>query len=126
VDTSSAERPLASLKGWLYVAHGAYLILAGLVIAAFCWVIPYLLQKVTASDLIEPDQVRPIARCVLDHRDWMPLLGLPAVIFGIMTLFKTPLRWLWVTLGVVALIVPGVVLIYTFVVTVGLLYQVNG
>ena len=126
METSSVERPLATLKGCLYVAHGAYLILAGLVIAAFCWVIPYLLQKVTGSDMIDPDQVRPLARSVLDHRDWMPLLGLPAVIFGVATLFKTPLRWLWVTLGVVALIVPGVVLVYTFVVTIGLLYQVNG
>ena len=125
MDTSTTERPLATLKGWLYVAHGAYLILAGLVIAAFCWVIPYLLQKVTASDLIDPDQVRPLARSVLDHRNWMPLLGLPAVIFGLLTLFKTPLRWLWVTLGIVFLIVPGVVLIYTFVVTIGLLYQVG-
>ncbi len=126
METSSAERPLATLKGCLYVAHGAYLILAGLVIAAFCWVIPYLLQKVTGSDVIDPDQVRPLARSVIDHRDWMPLLGLPAVIFGLLTLFKTPLRWLWVTLGVVFLIAPGVVLIYTFVATIGLLYQVNG
>ena len=86
----------------------------------------FLLQKVTGSDLIDPDRVRPLARSVLDHRDWMPLLGLPAVIFGLVTLFKTPLRWLWVTLGVVSMIVPGVILIYTFVVTVGLLYQVNG
>jgi hypothetical protein len=117
---------LASLKGCLYIAHGAYLILAGLVIAVFCWVIPNLLQQVTASDLIEPDQVRPLARTVLDHRNWMPLLGLPAVIFGLVTLFKTPLRWLWVTLGVVFLIVPGVILIYTFVVTIGLLYQTSG
>jgi hypothetical protein len=113
VDTSTAERPLASLKGCLYIAHGAYLILAGLVIAAFCWVIPYLLQQVTGSDLIEPDQVRPLARGVLDHRDWMPLLGLPAVSFGLVSLFKAPLRWLWVTLGVVS-------------VTIGLLYQANG
>jgi hypothetical protein len=126
VDTSTGERPLASLKGCLYIAHGAYLILAGLVIAVFCWVIPYLLQQVMASDMIEPDQVRPLARSVLDHRNWMPLLGLPAVTFGIVSLFKAPLRWLWVALGVVALIVPGVVLIYTFVVTVGLLYQTTG
>jgi hypothetical protein len=123
VDTSSAERPLASLKGCLYVAHGAYLILAGLAIGVFCWVIPYLLQSVTASDLIDPDDVRPLARWVLDHRDLMPLMGLPAVLLGVVTLFKVPLRWLWVALGVVSLIVPGVVLIYTFVVTIGLLYQ---
>jgi hypothetical protein len=124
--TSSAERPLASLKGCLYVAHGVYLVLAGLVVAAFCWVIPYLLQQVVGSDLIDPDQVRPLARRVLDHRNLMPLLGLPAVIFGVLSLFKLPLRWLWITLGVLALLVPAAILIYTFVVTIGLLYQANG
>ncbi len=117
---------MASLKGCLYAAHGTYLILAGLVVAAFCWVIPYLLQQVVGSELIDPDQVRPLARSVLDHRDWMPLLALPAVICGLVTLFKTPLRWLWVTLGGVALIAPAVILIYTFVVTIGLLDQING
>ncbi|MHC4080340.1 MAG: hypothetical protein ACYSU2_03375 [Planctomycetota bacterium] len=126
MDTSSIERPFASLKGFLYVAHGAYLVLAGLAIAAFCWVIPYLLQQVVDGELIHPDQVRPVARGVLAHRDWMPLLGLPAVICGVVTLFKVPLRWLWVTLGVLSLMVPGIILIYTFVVTIGLLYQANG
>ena len=124
--TGSAQRPLASLKGWLYVSHGVYLILAGIVVAAFCWVIPYLLQQVVGSDLIDPDQVRPLARRVLDHRDLMPLLALPAVIFGLVTLFKTPLRWLWVTLGMLALIAPAAILVYTFVVTIGFLYQTSG
>jgi hypothetical protein len=126
VTTSSAERPLASVKGCLYAAHGAYLVLAGLVVAVFCWVIPHLLQEVAGSDLVEPDQVRPLARWVLEHRTLMPLLGLPAVVFGLVVLFKAPLRWLWVTLGVLALLGPGVILIYTFVVTIGLLYQTNG
>ncbi|MHC4128533.1 MAG: hypothetical protein ACYTF2_07460 [Planctomycetota bacterium] len=126
VTSSSAERPLASVKGCLYVAHGAYLVLAGLVVAVFCWVIPYLLQEVAGSELVDPDQVRPLARWVLDHRNIMPLLGLPPVIFGLVALFKAPLRWLWVTLGVLSLLAPGVILIYTFVVTVGLLYQTNG
>jgi hypothetical protein len=103
-----------------------YLILAGIVVAAFCWVIPYLLQQVADSELIDPDQVRPLARGVLEHRDLMPWLGLPAVIFGVVTLFKAPLRWLWVTLGALALVAPAVILIYTFVVTIGLLYQAHG
>jgi hypothetical protein len=117
---------LATVKGCLYVAHGAYLVLGGIVVAAFCWVIPYLLQDVAGSELIDPDQVRPLARRVLDHRDVMPLLGLPAVIFGLLVLSGAPLRRLWVTLGVLSLLVPGAILIYTFVVTVGLLYQVIG
>ena len=124
--TGSAERPLASVKGCLYVSHGVYLILAGIVVAAFCWVIPYLLQQVVGSDLVDPDQVRPLARFVLDHRDQMPLLGLPAVVCGVASLFKLPLRWLSVAIGLLSLIVPVVILVYTFVVTIGLLYQLNG
>ncbi|MHC4217816.1 MAG: hypothetical protein ACYSU7_05095, partial [Planctomycetota bacterium] len=67
--SSSVEKPLASAKGCLYVSHGVYLILAGIGVAAFCWVIPYLLQQVVASDLIEPEQVRTVARWVLNGRD---------------------------------------------------------
>ncbi len=123
---TSARQTSTSVKGYLYTAHGIYLVLAGLVVAAFCWVIPYLLQRVVGSELIEPDQVRPLARGVLDHRDLMPLLGLPAVVFGVASLVKLPLRWLWVTLGAISLIVPAAILVYTFVVTIGLLYQANG
>jgi hypothetical protein len=117
---------LATVKGCLYVAHGVYLVLGGIVVAAFCWVIPFLLQDVVASELIDPDQVKPLARRVLEHRNLMPLLGVPAVIFGLVVLFKAPPRWLWITLGVLSLLGPAAILLYTFVVTVGLLYQVVG
>jgi threonine/homoserine efflux transporter RhtA len=117
---------LSSLKGCFYIAHGIYLIGAGIAVGVFCWVIPYLLNQVATSSLIEPEQIPAAAWRVLEHRNLMPLLALPAVILGVVSLFKVPGRWLWVTLGAIALAAPAVILVYTFVVTIGLLYQSGG
>jgi hypothetical protein len=124
--TSSDERVLTSLKGCFYISHGVYLIGAGIAVGVFCWVIPYLLQQVVASDVVEPRDVPAFARQVLDLRNVMPLLALPAVILGIVSMFRLPHRWIWVALGAVALVAPAAILVYTFVVTIGLLYQSGG
>lgn len=116
-------RPLSSLKGWLYAAHGIYLILAGLALAVFCWLIPTLLDKVVSPDVIDPGQVPALARGVIEHRALMPLTALPAVLLGVASVSKVPLRWLWVALGLLSLLAPTVILLYTFVVTVGQLYR---
>jgi hypothetical protein len=119
---SRPQRPSALLERILYAAHGVYLILAGLALAVLCWLIPALLGKAVSSEMIDPARVQPLAQRVLDHRDLMPLAALPAVIFGVVALTRVPLRWLWVLLGFLSLLVPAAVLLYTFVVTIGLLY----
>ena len=120
---SIAQRPLSSLSGCLYTAHGAYLILGGFVLAVFCWLIPALLIKVTRSDVVDPDQLPRIARLVLEQRQLLPLLALPVIVFGLIVVNRVRFRALWVVLGLVWMLLPAVLLIFTFVVTIGLLYQ---
>jgi hypothetical protein len=122
---SSDERVLASLKGCFYISHGVYLAGAGIVVGVFCWVIPYLLQQVVASDVVDPRDVPALAQRVLDHRNLMPLLALPAVALGVVSLLKLPHRWIWVVLGSLALAAPVLILLYAFIVTIGLLYQIR-
>ncbi len=118
-----AERPSTSLIGWLHAAHGVYLIIAGLVLALFTWIIPTLLVKVIDSDVVDPTNVPPVARLVIDHRHLVPLAAVPVIAFGLAGVRKIPPAWLWVVLGSVSLLLPTLLLLYTFVVTIGLLYR---
>ncbi len=46
MDTSGSlkhQKPLASLSGCLFAAHGLYTIVAGVALAAFGWILPTLL-----------------------------------------------------------------------------------
>ncbi len=122
---SIAERPFNTLSGCLYTAHGAYLILAGLILAIFCWFVPSLLIKIVGSGVVDESKLPKIAHDVLEHRDWLPLLALPVIVFGLIVLNKVPPRWLWLVLGFVSMLLPAGLLIYTFVVSMGLLYQVQ-
>ncbi len=99
------------------------MIFAGGAVALMSWLIPSLLAKVVASDVIDPRDVSATARQVIEHRALMPLLGLPAVVLGFVVLKKVPLRWLWTALGLLSTVLPMVLLVYVFVATIGLLYQ---
>jgi hypothetical protein len=125
MSVDNTERHHAKLAGCLYAAHGVYLILAGLGLGVFCWLIPRLLVKVTDSDVIDPERVAPLALGVVEHRNLMPLLAAPSIVIGGISLTKVRPRWLWVGFGLGALLVPAALLLYSFVATVGLLYQVE-
>jgi hypothetical protein len=99
------------------------MIVAGAAVALMSWLIPSLLAKVVASDVIDPKDVSATARQVIELRALMPLLGLPSVVLGIVVLRKVPLRWLWTALGLLSTVLPMVLLVYVFVATIGLLYQ---
>ena len=118
-----AERPSTSLIGCLHAAHGVYLIIAGLVLGLFTWIIPTLLVKVVDSGVVDPTIVPPVARLVIDHRHLAPLIAVPVIAFGLAGVRKIPPAWLWVVLGSVSLLLPTLLLLYTFVVTIGLLYR---
>ncbi len=122
---STAERPAKSLIGWLFAAHGLYVILVGVALAVFGWIIPMLLVKVIDSDVIDPRSVPWVARFAIDNRQLMPLIALPAIACGVAGIFKIRPHWLWATLGFVALLVAALFLLYTFIVTMAQLYQVN-
>jgi len=112
-----------SLIGWLHAAHGAYMIAAGLGLGVFAWILPTLLVKVVDSGVIDPTIVPRIARQVIDHRHVMPLVAIPVIAFGLMGIKRVRPAWLWVVLGYVSLLAPAMVFVYTFVVTIGLLYR---
>ncbi len=117
------SRPFGTLSGCLYAAHGAYLIVAGLFLAAFSWIIPILLIKVVNSGVVEQRHLPDLARGVLEHRALMPLLALPCIVFGLLLVNKVPSRSVWLVLGLLSTAIPAGLLIYTFVVTIGLLYR---
>ena len=122
---SSAEQPVKSAIGCLAAAHGLYLVVAGLALAVFAWLIPMLLVKVVESDVIDPGSVPRAARLAIDNRGLMPIIAVPVIVFGVMGLCKVRPHWLWATLGLLALLLPGLFLLYTFLVTIAQLYQVN-
>ena len=109
---SNAQQPAKSLVGWLFAAHGLYVIIAGVALAVFAWLIPMLLVKVVDSDAI-------------DNRAVMPLLAAPAIAFGVAGICKIRPHWLWATLGFLALLLAAMFLLYTFIVTMAQLYQIN-
>lgn len=128
MDTSGSpkqQKPPASLSGCLFAAHGLYTIVAGLALAVFSWILPTLLVKVVESGVFDPDSVAPVARQVIEHRRLMPVIALPAIVFGVIGIIKLPPHWLWAALGFLSILLPGVLLIYTFLATVGMLYQTN-
>ncbi len=120
-----ADRPAKSLIGWLFAAHGLYVIIAGLALAVFAWIIPTLLVKVVSSDVIDPQSVPWVARLAIDNRALVPLIAAPAIVCGVAGICKARPHWLWATLGFVALLVAALFLLYTFIVTMAQLYQVN-
>ncbi len=122
---SNAERPAQSLIGWLFAAHGLYVILAGVAVAVFAWIIPMLLVKVVNSDVVDPRSVPWVARLAIDNRALMPLIAMPAIACGVAGIFKIRPHWLWASVGFVALLVAALFLLYTFIVTMAQLYQVN-
>ncbi len=99
------------------------MIFAGAAVALMSWLIPTLLAKVVASDVIDPRDVSATARQVIEHRALMPLMGLPAVVLGVVVLRKVRLRWLWTALGLLSTVLPMLLLVYVFIATIGLLYQ---
>ncbi len=119
----STERPSKSLIGCLHAAHGTYMIATGLGLGLFAWILPTLLVKVVDSGVIDPGAAPRIARQVIDHRHLMPLLAIPVIAFGLLGIRRVPPAWLWVVLGYGSLLVPAFVLLYTFIVTIGLLYR---
>jgi Na+/H+ antiporter NhaC len=121
--TGDRDHATQTVTGCLYAAHGLYTIIAGIALALFCWLIPMLLVKVTSSDVVDAERLSPTARWVLDNRELMPLMAIPVVVLGVVALNKVPLRLLWTILGVLALLVPAALLIYTFVVAIALLYN---
>ena len=62
-------------------------------------------------------------RAVIEHRHLMPLVAIPVIAFGLLGMRRVPPAWLWVVLGYGSLLAPAMVLVYTFVVTIGLLYM---
>ncbi len=86
-------------------------------------ILPTLLVKVVDSGVIDPTVVPRIARQVIDHRHLMPLVAIPVIAFGLMGIRRVPPVWLWVVLGYGSLLGPALVLLYTFLVTIGLLYK---
>jgi hypothetical protein len=116
-------RPHPTPSGCLYAAHGAFMVLAGAAVALMCWLIPMLLAKVLASDVIDPADVSATAKWVIGHRALMPLLALPAIALGVLVLARVRPRPLWVALGALAMLGPAALLIYVFIATIGLLYQ---
>lgn len=125
MEQSNTERPAQSAIGCLAAAHGLYLVVAGLALAVFSWLIPMLLVKVVESDVIDPQSVPRVARLAIDNRGLMPLLAVPAIVFGVMGLCKVRPHWLWASVGLLALLLPGLFLIYVFMVTLAQMYQLN-
>lgn len=121
---SLVDSPFHSVSGCLYAAHGAYMVLAGLVLAVFSWLIPSLLVKIVTSDVVDRSRLPAAAGAVLDHRRFLPLLGVPVIVFGLILLNRVPPRWLWLVLGFLATLLPAALLIYVFVVSIGMLYRV--
>ena len=112
----------STARRWLYRAHGVYTIVAGACLGFFCWLIPMLLHKIVAHDAVDPTNLPAAARGVLEHRGLMPLLALPAIVFGVVALTRAPWRLLWAILGLLFVLLPAVLLIYTFLTSIGLLY----
>jgi hypothetical protein len=84
-----------------------------------------LLVKVVASDIIDPQSVPGAARFAIDNRAVMPLLAAPAIAFGVAGICKIRPHWLWAALGFLALLLAAMFLLYTFIVTMAQLYQIN-
>ncbi len=122
---SKAQRPAKSLIGWLFAAHGLYLVLVGVAVAVFAGIIPMLLVKIVDSDVIDPRSVPRVARMAIDNRGLMPLIALPAIACGVAGICKARPHWLWAALGLLGLVLPALFLIYTFLVTMAQLYQTN-
>lgn len=121
--SDTIARPFGTLSGCFYAAHGVYMVIAGLVLAVFCWLIPKLLVNITSSEVVDEKSLPAAARAVLEHREFMPLLALPVIIIGLIILNKVPPRWLWLVLGFIAMLLPAALLIYTFIVAIGTLYM---
>ena len=119
------QKPPARLSGCLFAAHGLYTIVAGIALAVFGWILPTLLVKVLDSGVFDPGDVAPLARLVIEYRHLMPLIAVPAIVFGVFGVTKLRPHWLWATLAFLSILLPGVLLIYTFLATVGMLYQTN-
>ena len=122
---SNAQQPAKSLVGWLFAANGLYVIIAGAAVAVFAWIIPMLLVKVIDSDIIDPRSVPWAARFAIDNRALMPLIVAPAIACGVAGICKARPHWLWATLGFLALLLSALFLLYTFIVTMAQLYQMN-
>jgi hypothetical protein len=120
-----SHRPFSSLSGWLYAAHGVYLILVGSALAVLSWLIPLLLTKVAESDLVEPSDIPPFARQVVEHRAWLPLLAAPVIAFGLLLTANVRYRWVWIVLGLLSMLLPAGILIYSFVAWIGALYRLQ-
>ena len=119
--TQSKPR-LYGVTKWLAAIHGVYLIVAGIALAGLSWLLPHLLAKLAVSGTIDEAEIPSLGRLVIDHRGWLPLLAVPAVISGLLLTAGARLRWVWHTLGVMSLLIPAALLIYTAVVWIGSLY----
>ncbi len=102
--------------------HGVYLIGAGTALAGLSWLLPHLLAKLQVSGAIDQAEIPTLGRLVIDHRGWLPLLAVPAVIFGVLLTAGARHRWVWLILGVMSLGIPAALLIYAAVVWIGSLY----
>ncbi len=120
--TTESKPRLSGVTRWLAAIHGVYLILAGTALAGLSWLLPHLLAKLQVSEAIDQPEIPLLGRLVIDHRGLLPLLAVPVVIFGLLLTAGARLRWVWHTLGVMSLLIPAALLIYTAVVWIGSFY----
>jgi len=120
--TTESKPRLSGVTRWLAAIHGVYLILAGTALAGLSWLLPDRLAKLGESGAIDQAEIPWLGRLVIDHRGWLPLLAVPVVIFGLLLTTGARLRWVWLILGAMSLLIPAALLIYTAVVWIGSLY----
>jgi len=118
-----ANATTSSLLGWSKITCAMYLIVIAVILMIVSMIAGHMLRGLADHPEIATDQTPAFALMIVEHPYLYGLTLLPAVGFGVCALALKTTRTLWLILGVVALIIPPVLLIATFVMLIAPMYQ---
>ena len=112
--------------GCFYRLNGVFAILGSLGVAVIGWII---LAQLADNIHKNPDvvgQLPPVAQWCIDHRNWLPLMALAPLAMGIVQACTQRTRsvfWILVAIESIWLAVLVGLILYTFIMFIGPLYQ---
>ena len=111
---------------WSGRVAGAALVVSGFVLALLGYIILHLLEAMLEKrgpDYPPPDDL--VLLC-LDQSWWIILAALPAILCGLFLLrYKPKVRFAWIGLGILLLLVPLAIILGCFVTVVAPLYRLQ-
>ncbi len=117
------ESSASTAKSWLFRFSGLYYIIAAVGLGIGAMLMPRMLDVVIKNNLASRSDLPSMAKWCMDNRGLLPLLALPTLVCGIALMLNPKRKWLMSILGLIAMMLPLIAILYCFISAMAQLYD---